>query len=91
MTTELKLSHCSFCGSHKDKVKKLIVSEDVAICSDCIDLCNQLMLDDITEKMPEIKSEYQYDPITIKEYLDGTEDDIKNLREFLAEYVTLND
>ena len=70
MTTELKLSHCSFCGSHKDKVKKLIVSEDVAICSDCIDLCNQLMLDDITEKMPEIKSEYQYDPITIKEYLD---------------------
>ena len=31
------------------------------------------------------------DVAKLKEYLDGTKDDIKNLREFLKEYVTLND
>ena len=41
-----KLSQCSFCGSHKSEVKKLIVSEDAAICNNCIDLCNQLIVED---------------------------------------------
>lgn len=44
--TELKLSQCSFCGSHKSDVKKLIVSEDVAICNNCVELCNQLITED---------------------------------------------
>ena len=46
MSTETKLSHCSFCSNHKDVVDKLIVGEDVAICSDCIELCTQLLHDD---------------------------------------------
>ena len=50
MTSESKLNHCSFCGNHKDKVTKLIVSEDVAICSDCIELCTQLMIDENNNK-----------------------------------------
>ena len=71
MTSENKLTHCSFCNTHKDKVKKLIVGEDVAICSDCIELCTQLideegLVDDTTPKEEEIK----YDPSSIKEYLD---------------------
>jgi len=69
MTTETKLSHCSFCGNHKDQVKKLIVGEEVAICSDCIELCTQLMIDDEVIE-PEQKSENLYDPETIKEFLD---------------------
>jgi hypothetical protein len=51
MPTETKLNYCTFCDAHKDKVKKLIVSEDVAICSDCVDLCNKLMLDEENEKL----------------------------------------
>ena len=46
MTAETKLNHCSFCGNHKENVKKLIVSEEVAICSDCVELCNNLMVDE---------------------------------------------
>lgn len=70
MTSENKINHCSFCGSHKDAVKKLIVSENVAICSDCIDLCNQLIMDDSTIE-PEKKLVNEYDPIEIKNYLDN--------------------
>ena len=71
MSSEIKLNHCSFCGNHKDKVKKLIVSEEVAICSDCIDLCTQLIEDDTIVTDPEIKKEeIKYDPSAIKKYLD---------------------
>lgn len=39
------LSHCSFCNKHKDQVTKLIVSQEVAICSECVELCNNLLKD----------------------------------------------
>lgn len=69
MSTENKVSQCSFCGNHKDVVKKLIVSENVAICSDCIDLCTKLIEDDTTiyNDKPE---QTTFDAIEIKEYLD---------------------
>jgi ATP-dependent Clp protease ATP-binding subunit ClpX len=71
MTTDSKLNHCSFCNTHKDKVKKLIVGDDVAICSDCIDLCSQLIIDDISVPEAENKpEEIKHDPSSIKEYLD---------------------
>ena len=70
MPTETKLNYCTFCGAHKDKVKKLIVSEDVAICSDCVDLCNKLMLDEENEKFEPITHNVSYDPESIKEFLD---------------------
>lgn len=71
MTTDSKLNHCSFCNTHKDKVKKLIVGDDVAICSDCIDLCSQLIIDDISLPEAETKQEeVKHDPSSIKEYLD---------------------
>ena len=37
------LSHCSFCNKHKDTVGKIIVSHAVAICNECVDLCNTLL------------------------------------------------
>lgn len=70
MTQENKIDHCSFCGHHKDEVKKLIVSENVAICSDCIDLCTQLIADDTTIEGPEKTLVTNYDPVEIKAYLD---------------------
>ena len=73
MTNENKLIYCSFCNLHKDKVKKLIVSEGVAICSDCIELCTQLLVDDeLPEAEPVVdkKEESYNDPSSIKDYLD---------------------
>jgi ATP-dependent Clp protease ATP-binding subunit ClpX len=40
-----QLTHCSFCTKHKDQVVKLIVSHEVAICSECVELCNNLLKD----------------------------------------------
>ena len=71
MSTETKLSHCSFCGNHKDTVNKLIVGEDVAICSDCIELCTQLMVDENNTSEEVIEKDHlRYDPETIKDFLD---------------------
>jgi len=69
MTTESKtINHCSFCGNHKDIVNKLIVSEDVAICSDCVTLCNELMVEETNTIIQEETT--KYDPELITEYLD---------------------
>jgi ATP-dependent Clp protease ATP-binding subunit ClpX len=67
MTSENKLNHCSFCGNHKDVVKKLIVGDNVAICSDCIDLCTNLISDEEDTPLEDIRA---HDPIDIKAYLD---------------------
>lgn len=66
--SENKLNHCSFCGNSKDVVKKLIVGDDVAICSDCVDLCNSLM--DEEQKIEPTQETKSFDPIQIKTYLD---------------------
>ena len=72
MTSESKLIYCSFCNTHKDKVKKLIVGDDVAICSDCIELCTQLIEDEnlVIDTPPPKEEEPHNDPSSIKDYLD---------------------
>ena len=57
---------CSFCGKHKDVVTKLIVSDDVAICNDCVDLCQTLLTDDKPVPAPPVT----LDPFEIKKHLD---------------------
>ena len=44
-----KNTHCSFCGMHKDSVVKLIVGEEAAICSDCVTLCESLIVNENIE------------------------------------------
>lgn len=70
--SDSKINHCSFCGNHKDVVKKLIVGENVAICSECIDLCTHLIEDDNAVSQEETKTSEvkKCDPSKIKEYLD---------------------
>ena len=67
MSEDLRINHCSFCGNSKDQVKKLVVGDKVAICSDCIELCQELIVDEI---QPQQKTEPTYDPEVIKDYLD---------------------
>ena len=58
---------CSFCGKQKDQVKKLIVGDASAICSECVDFCQQLLVEDQeTYERPEI----DLNPVAIKEFLD---------------------
>ena len=46
------LDSCSFCGKHKDQVTKLIVGADVAICNECVELCQSLLTDEHVPKAP---------------------------------------
>jgi len=64
-----KLAHCSFCMKHKDQVTKLIVSQEVAICSECVELCNNLLKDTNTPKQANKKISVP-DPRDIRKYLD---------------------
>ena len=69
MSIENKLNHCSFCGNHKDVVKKLIVGDSSATCSECIELCNELIIGDNEESAIEADPS-RYDAIAIKDYVD---------------------
>jgi ATP-dependent Clp protease ATP-binding subunit ClpX len=38
-----KHEYCNFCGKHNNEVDKLIISDDVGICNECIDLCVSIL------------------------------------------------
>jgi ATP-dependent Clp protease ATP-binding subunit ClpX len=42
-----KLLYCSFCGKSQHEVKKLIAGPSVFICDECIELCNDIVRDEI--------------------------------------------
>ena len=63
-----KIKECSFCGKHKDVVKKLIVGDGTAICSDCIELCTELIKDD--PDLEAVEKESSLYPDDIKAFLD---------------------
>lgn len=67
MSEETNLNHCSFCGNSKEAVKKLVVGDKVAICSDCVELCQQLINDEQKDIDPAELP--QYDPEVICQYL----------------------
>lgn len=43
------LLKCSFCGKTQKQVKKLIAGPGVYICDECIDLCNEIIVEELTE------------------------------------------
>ena len=44
-----KLLYCSFCSKSQHEVKKLIAGPSVFICDECIDLCNDIVRDELSE------------------------------------------
>ena len=47
------LLHCSFCGKSQQRVMKLIAGPGVYICDECIDLCNQIIVEEIGAEVPD--------------------------------------
>ena len=43
------LLQCSFCGKSQKQVKKLIAGPGVYICDECIDLCNEIIEEELAE------------------------------------------
>ena len=40
---------CSFCGKREGQVRKLIAGHNVYICDECIELCNEMLTEDLKE------------------------------------------
>ena len=60
---------CSFCGKHQDQVKKLVAGPGVYICDECIELCNEIIEEELADDL-EFSLEELPKPQEIKAYLD---------------------
>jgi ATP-dependent Clp protease ATP-binding subunit ClpX len=45
-----KLLYCSFCGKSQHEVRKLIAGPSVFICDECVELCNDIIREEIQEE-----------------------------------------
>lgn len=48
-TSGMDAVHCSFCGKSQDEVKKIVAGPDVYICNECVDLCQQIIEQELAE------------------------------------------
>jgi ATP-dependent Clp protease ATP-binding subunit ClpX len=62
------LLKCSFCGKSQRQVKKLIAGPGVYICDECIDLCNEIIEEELSET-PELRLEELPKPSEIYDFL----------------------
>ncbi len=67
-----ELLKCSFCGKSQKQVKKLIAGPGVYICDECIDLCNEIIEEELSET-----SELRFDELPTP----------REIRSFLDDYV----
>ncbi|EJG0690998.1 ATP-dependent protease ATP-binding subunit ClpX [Vibrio parahaemolyticus] len=65
-----KLLYCSFCGKSQHEVRKLIAGPSVYICDECVDLCNDIIREEIKDVLPKKESEALPTPKQIREHLD---------------------
>ena len=62
------LLKCSFCGKSQKQVKKLIAGPGVYICDECIDLCNEIIEEELSQSS-EVRFDELPKPREIYEYL----------------------
>ncbi len=65
-----KLLYCSFCGKSQDEVRKLIAGPSVFICDECVDLCNDIIREEVQEAAVEEQEDRLPSPEEIKLTLD---------------------
>ncbi|AAZ27456.1 MULTISPECIES: ATP-dependent protease ATP-binding subunit ClpX [Colwellia] len=65
-----KLLYCSFCGKSQHEVRKLIAGPSVFVCDECVELCNDIIREEISEISPKESKEALPSPIEIRESLD---------------------
>ena len=76
-----ELLKCSFCGKSQKQVKKLIAGPGVYICDECIDLCNEIIEEELTDTS-ELTFENLPNPREVRAFLDDYvvgQDDAKKI------------
>ena len=69
LTPDSSLPNCSFCNKGQDEIKKMIAGPDAYICNECVELCNEILSEDIKETLGDEKGTL-IKPSEIKEVLD---------------------
>ena len=65
-----KLLYCSFCGKSQHEVRKLIAGPSVFICDECVELCNDIIREEVSESAQSGESAKLPVPTEIKDILD---------------------
>jgi len=65
-----KLLYCSFCGKSQHEVRKLIAGPSVFVCDECVDLCNDIIREEIQEKTEDTDHRHLPSPEEIRNTLD---------------------
>ena len=65
-----KLLYCSFCGKSQHEVRKLIAGPSVFICDECVDLCNDIIREEVQEAQAESSAHKLPSPKEISGILD---------------------
>ncbi|MDV6623768.1 ATP-dependent Clp protease ATP-binding subunit ClpX, partial [Pseudomonas aeruginosa] len=65
-----KLLYCSFCGKSQHEVRKLIAGPSVFICDECVDLCNDIIREEVQEAQAESSGHKLPAPKEIRTILD---------------------
>ena len=65
-----KLLYCSFCAKSQQEVKKLIAGPSVFVCDECVELCNDIIKEEVQERESDSKVRKLPVPKEIKETLD---------------------
>ncbi len=68
---EEKLLYCSFCGKSQDEVRKLIAGPAVYVCDECVELCNDIIREELLEDSETEESSELPKPKQIKAELDA--------------------
>ncbi len=66
-----KTLYCSFCGKSQHEVKKLIAGPSVFICDECIELCNEIIRDEMPVSTESLSNKELPTPAEIKANLDN--------------------
>jgi ATP-dependent Clp protease ATP-binding subunit ClpX len=64
-----KLLYCSFCGKSQHEVRKLIAGPSVFVCDECVELCNDIIREELEEKAEKTREKLPK-PQEIKKVLD---------------------
>ncbi|KFZ38072.1 Clp protease ClpX [Shewanella mangrovi] len=65
-----KLLYCSFCGKSQHEVRKLIAGPSVYVCDECVELCNDIIREEIKDISPKRDQEKLPTPHELRAHLD---------------------
>ena len=63
-----KLLHCNFCGKSQHEVRKLIAGPSVYVCDECVELCNDIIREELQSPPKKCKPEICQPPKRLKKF-----------------------